>query len=48
MNYPVSEERCSKCSACCLVTKSICGEPLEEKDMYYQCIAMAEDMCGEE
>lgn len=48
MNYPVSEKKCARCSACQLVTKDISGAPLEEKKMYYQCIAMAECYCGEQ
>jgi len=48
MKYPVSEEKCSGCSACSLVTKDLLGGALEEKDMYYQCLAMEEDMCGEQ
>ena len=34
MNYPVSEKKCARCSACQLVTKDISGAPLEEKKMY--------------
>ena len=48
MNYPVSEKKCARCSACKLVTKGISGAPLEEKEMYYQCIAMAECICAEQ
>lgn len=48
MNYPVSEKKCARCSACQLATKDISGAPLEEKKMYYQCIAMAERYCGEQ
>lgn len=48
MRYPVDKVRCSHCPVCSLVTKSISAKPLEEKDMYYQCLAMAEDLCGEE
>lgn len=47
MKYPVSEERCSNCSACSLVSKDILGGPLKEDEMYYQCIAMAEDLCSD-
>ena len=31
MNYPVSEKKCARCSACQLVIKDISGAPLEEK-----------------
>lgn len=48
MNYPVSEKKCARCSACQLVTKDISGMPLEEKEIYYQCIAMAECIRGEQ
>ena len=48
MKYPVSEKRCAGCPACQLVTKDISGESLEEKEVYYQCIAMAECYCGEQ
>lgn len=47
MKYPISESKCSKCSACCLVTKDNCFTPLDENEMYYQCIANAEDVCGD-
>lgn len=48
MKYPISKSKCSKCSACCLVTKDISFAPLDESEMYYQCIANIEDVCGEE
>lgn len=47
MRYPISKSKCSKCSACCLVTKDIGFKPLDESEMYYQCIANAEDVCGD-
>lgn len=47
MRYPISKNKCSKCSACCLVTKDIGFKPLDEGEMYYQCIANAEDVCGD-
>lgn len=48
MKYPISQEKCSGCSACHLVTKDISSAPLKEGEMYYQCIADAEDVCAEE
>lgn len=47
MRYPISKSKCSKCSACCLVTKDISFAPLDESEMYYQCIANAEYLCGD-
>ena len=47
MNYPVSEKKCKGCSACKLVEKDIDSSWLPEERQYYQCIAMAEDMCRE-
>lgn len=43
--YPVSKERCSKCSVCSLVTKSISFAPLPESEWYYQCLAGMESEC---
>ena len=43
--YPVSKEKCSSCGMCSLVTKTITGVPLKEHEQYYQCLAMAEEVC---
>ena len=48
MNYPVSEKTCRGCSACQLVERNIDYSLLPEGQQYYQCIAMAEDICGEQ
>lgn len=47
-SYPVSREKCSSCSMCSLVTKTFTGAALEEHQQYYQCLAGAEYVCGED
>lgn len=47
MFYPVSEERCSKCDAKSLVTRSVSYEPLPEEQQYFQCLGGVEADCAE-
>lgn len=47
MTYPVNKETCSKCPVCSLVTKDLIGAPIELSEMYFQCLAMCEDVCRE-
>lgn len=46
--YPVSREKCGRCSACQMVTKDASGRMLDGEEMYYQCIAMSVDVCAEQ
>lgn len=41
----IPNEKCSDCSACTMVTRTISGYLLDESDMYYQCIGDAEPEC---
>ena len=47
MKYPVSEIKCSKCSMCQLVEK-ISLDPIAGTNIYYKCLAKAENECKKE